>query len=69
MKTHPVECGDLLRRARVAFGAGRTIKESFRLTQLQAVVQMLDEHEGDFVDALGRDLHKVSHQVKAQIVQ
>lgn len=60
VKTYPVECGDLLRRARVAFQAGRTFKESFRLAQLQAVMQMLEEHEGDFVDALGRDLHKVS---------
>ncbi|XP_026199058.1 aldehyde dehydrogenase family 3 member B1 isoform X1 [Anabas testudineus] len=58
LKTYPLECGDLLRRARVAFQAGRTLKESFRLTQLEAVVRMLEEHEGDFVDALGRDLHK-----------
>lgn len=60
LKTYPLECGDLLRRARVAFQAGRTLKESFRLTQLEAVVRMLEEHEGDFVDALGRDLHKVT---------
>uniref|UniRef100_A0A8C2X2Z9 Aldehyde dehydrogenase 3 family, member B2 n=1 Tax=Cyclopterus lumpus TaxID=8103 RepID=A0A8C2X2Z9_CYCLU len=46
-------------RARVAFQAGRTIKEVFRLAQLEAVVRMLEEHECDFVDALGRDLHKV----------
>uniref|UniRef100_A0A8C2X6R4 Aldehyde dehydrogenase 3 family, member B2 n=1 Tax=Cyclopterus lumpus TaxID=8103 RepID=A0A8C2X6R4_CYCLU len=45
-------------RARVAFQAGRTIKEVFRLAQLEAVVRMLEEHECDFVDALGRDLHK-----------
>uniref|UniRef100_A0A8C2X2E8 Aldehyde dehydrogenase n=1 Tax=Cyclopterus lumpus TaxID=8103 RepID=A0A8C2X2E8_CYCLU len=51
-------CVDLLRRARVAFQAGRTIKEVFRLAQLEAVVRMLEEHECDFVDALGRDLHK-----------
>uniref|UniRef100_A0A8C2X120 Aldehyde dehydrogenase n=1 Tax=Cyclopterus lumpus TaxID=8103 RepID=A0A8C2X120_CYCLU len=55
----PLECVDLLRRARVAFQAGRTIKEVFRLAQLEAVVRMLEEHECDFVDALGRDLHKV----------
>uniref|UniRef100_A0A673CVL7 Aldehyde dehydrogenase 3 family, member B2 n=1 Tax=Sphaeramia orbicularis TaxID=375764 RepID=A0A673CVL7_9TELE len=58
MKTYPLECVDLLRRARVAFKAGRTIKESFRLAQLDALVRMLEEHECDFVDALGRDLHK-----------
>lgn len=34
--------------------------EVFRLAQLEAVVRMLEEHECDFVDALGRDLHKVS---------
>uniref|UniRef100_A0A8C2X233 Aldehyde dehydrogenase 3 family, member B2 n=1 Tax=Cyclopterus lumpus TaxID=8103 RepID=A0A8C2X233_CYCLU len=56
---HELECVDLLRRARVAFQAGRTIKEVFRLAQLEAVVRMLEEHECDFVDALGRDLHKV----------
>ncbi len=59
MKTYPLECVDLLKRARVAFQAGRTIKEGFRLSQLEAVVRMLEEHECDFVDALGRDLHKV----------
>lgn len=48
-----------MKRARVAFKAGRTLKEAFRLAQLEAVVQMLEEHECDFVDALGRDLHKV----------
>uniref|UniRef100_A0A665TV65 Aldehyde dehydrogenase family 3 member B1-like n=1 Tax=Echeneis naucrates TaxID=173247 RepID=A0A665TV65_ECHNA len=50
---------DLLRRARVAFQAGRTLKESFRLSQLEAVVRMVEEHECDFVDALRKDLHKV----------
>lgn len=59
LKTYPLESVDLLRRARVAFQAGRTLKENFRLAQLEAVVQMLEEHECDFVDALGRDLHKV----------
>ncbi|XP_005940238.1 aldehyde dehydrogenase family 3 member B1 isoform X1 [Haplochromis burtoni] len=58
LKTYPLESVDLLRRARVAFQAGRTLKENFRLAQLEAVVQMLEEHECDFVDALGRDLHK-----------
>ncbi|XP_071755877.2 aldehyde dehydrogenase family 3 member B1 isoform X1 [Centroberyx gerrardi] len=58
LKTYPLECVDLLKRARAAFQAGRTAKESFRLAQLEAVVRMLVEHECDFVDALGRDLHK-----------
>ncbi len=60
LKTYPLECVDLLKRARVAFQAGRTLKEGFRLAQLEAVVRMLEEHECDFVDALGRDLHKVT---------
>lgn len=59
LKTYPVECKDLMKRARTAFRAGRTLAESFRLAQLDAVVQMLEEHQCDFVDALGRDLHKV----------
>lgn len=59
MKTYPLECADLMKRARVAFRAGRTLREGFRLAQMEAVVQMMEEHECDFVDALGRDLHKV----------
>lgn len=59
LKTYPVECKDLIKRARTAFQAGRTLAESFRLAQLEAVVQMLEEHQCDLVDALGRDLHKV----------
>ncbi|KAK5932763.1 hypothetical protein CgunFtcFv8_004441 [Champsocephalus gunnari] len=58
LKTYPLQCEGLLRRARVTFQAGHTLKESFRVAQLEAVVQMLEEHESDFVDALGKDLHK-----------
>ncbi|XP_056149519.1 aldehyde dehydrogenase family 3 member B1 [Lampris incognitus] len=58
MKTYPLECVELLKSARAAFQAGRTAKKSFRLAQLEALVRMLVEHEWDFVDALGRDLHK-----------
>ncbi|TWW60384.1 Aldehyde dehydrogenase family 3 member B1 [Takifugu flavidus] len=58
LKTYPVECKDLITRARTAFRTGRTLTESFRLAQLEAMVQMLEEHQCDFVDALGRDLHK-----------
>lgn len=63
MKTHPLECVDLLKRSRVAFQAGRTLKESFRLAQLEALVRMLEDNECDFVDALARDLHKVTGNV------
>lgn len=59
LKTYPVECKDLITRARTAFQSGRTLSEAFRLAQLEAMVQMLEEHQCDFVDALGRDLHKV----------
>lgn len=59
LKTYPVECKDLITRARTAFRTGRTLTESFRLAQLEAMAQMLEEHQCDFVDALGRDLHKV----------
>lgn len=63
MKTYPLECVDLMKRARIAFQAGRPLNEGFRLAQLEAVVQMLEDHECDFVDALGRDLHKVRGDV------
>uniref|UniRef100_A0A8C5H669 Aldehyde dehydrogenase n=1 Tax=Gouania willdenowi TaxID=441366 RepID=A0A8C5H669_GOUWI len=43
---------------RLAFGAGRTLTESFRLAQMEAVVLMLEEHECEWVEALGKDLHK-----------
>ncbi|XP_030646888.1 aldehyde dehydrogenase family 3 member B1 [Chanos chanos] len=49
---------ELLNRSRAAFQAGRTAQDSFRLGQLEALVRMLVEHECDFVDALGRDIHK-----------
>jgi len=68
LKTYPLECVDLLRRARIAFHAGRTLKESFRLAQLEAVVRMLEEHECDFVDALGRDLHKVRVELLSSVI-
>ncbi|XP_062310727.1 aldehyde dehydrogenase family 3 member B1 [Osmerus eperlanus] len=58
LKTNALETVELLKRARAAFQAGRTLKESFRLAQLEAILRMLTEHECDFVDALGRDLHK-----------
>ncbi|XP_061672606.1 aldehyde dehydrogenase family 3 member B1 isoform X2 [Syngnathoides biaculeatus] len=58
LKTYPVEYEDLLKRARVSFQARRSIKENFRLAQLEAVVRMLEEHECDFVDVLSRDLRK-----------
>ncbi|KAK5871434.1 hypothetical protein PBY51_004317 [Eleginops maclovinus] len=58
LKAYPLECVDLLKRARVTFQAGRSLKESYRVAQLEAVVRMLEEHECDFVDALGKDLHK-----------
>uniref|UniRef100_A0A667ZFV9 Aldehyde dehydrogenase 3 family, member B2 n=1 Tax=Myripristis murdjan TaxID=586833 RepID=A0A667ZFV9_9TELE len=64
-KTYPLECVDLLKRAKAAFQTGCTTKESFRLAQLEALVRMLGEHECDFVDALGRDLHKVWGKVTA----
>uniref|UniRef100_A0A667ZXM3 Aldehyde dehydrogenase n=1 Tax=Myripristis murdjan TaxID=586833 RepID=A0A667ZXM3_9TELE len=65
LKTYPLECVDLLKRAKAAFQTGCTTKESFRLAQLEALVRMLGEHECDFVDALGRDLHKVWGKVTA----
>lgn len=62
MRTGPGECSDMLKRARAAFQAGRTANERFRLAQLDAVMRLVFEHECDFVDALGRDLHKVRNE-------
>ncbi|KAM9391474.1 aldehyde dehydrogenase family 3 member B1 [Pholidichthys leucotaenia] len=53
-----LECVDLLKRSRAAFQAGRTLKETFRLTQLEAVVKMIESNQNDFVGALDKDLHK-----------
>ncbi|XDV21239.1 hypothetical protein PO909_026373 [Leuciscus waleckii] len=58
LKSGAAACAEVLKRARAAFRAGRTAQDSFRLAQLEALVRMLMEHECDFVDALGRDLHK-----------
>uniref|UniRef100_A0AAY4BXB2 Aldehyde dehydrogenase n=1 Tax=Denticeps clupeoides TaxID=299321 RepID=A0AAY4BXB2_9TELE len=58
VKGSPVESAEVLRRARDAFKAGRTAEHGFRLAQLDALVRLVVEHECDFVDALGRDLHK-----------
>ncbi|CAJ1068806.1 LOW QUALITY PROTEIN: aldehyde dehydrogenase family 3 member B1 [Xyrichtys novacula] len=69
LKTFPLECVDLLKRSRVAFKAGRTLKESFRLAQLEALVRMLQDNESDFVDALARDLHKPRYEtVLAELI-
>ncbi|KAM8865858.1 aldehyde dehydrogenase family 3 member B1 isoform 2-T2 [Synchiropus picturatus] len=58
LKMYPLQCEGLLKRARGAFQTGRTMKESFRLAQLEALLRMVEEHECDLVEALGRDLHK-----------
>ncbi|XP_036383695.1 aldehyde dehydrogenase family 3 member B1 [Megalops cyprinoides] len=57
-KASPVIQAEQVNRARAAFQAGRTLKESFRQAQLEALLRMLVDHECDFVDALNRDLHK-----------
>ncbi|XP_008333781.1 aldehyde dehydrogenase family 3 member B1 [Cynoglossus semilaevis] len=61
LKIYTLDCVDLLRRARVAFQTGHTLKENFRLAQLGNLLLMLEEHDCEFVDALGKDLHKESH--------
>ncbi|XP_056313489.1 aldehyde dehydrogenase family 3 member B1 [Danio aesculapii] len=58
VKTGVSVCSEVLRRARAAFSAGRTAQDTFRMAQLEALVRMLMDHECDFVDALGRDVHK-----------
>uniref|UniRef100_A0A8C5H6H6 Aldehyde dehydrogenase family 3 member B1-like n=1 Tax=Gouania willdenowi TaxID=441366 RepID=A0A8C5H6H6_GOUWI len=57
-----------VQRARLAFGAGRTLTESFRLAQMEAVVLMLEEHECEWVEALGKDLHKVKVETVLYVI-
>ncbi|KAK7934095.1 hypothetical protein WMY93_004991 [Mugilogobius chulae] len=49
-------------KAKAAFKAGHTLKESSRLDQLGAMVRMLEEHECDFVQALGKTY--ISHTLR-----
>ncbi|XP_033901655.3 aldehyde dehydrogenase family 3 member B1-like isoform X2 [Acipenser ruthenus] len=51
-------CTELLRKSREALASGRTLREEFRLSQLEALVRMLVENEDEFVDVLHKDLHK-----------
>uniref|UniRef100_A0A8C5LLS1 Aldehyde dehydrogenase n=1 Tax=Leptobrachium leishanense TaxID=445787 RepID=A0A8C5LLS1_9ANUR len=41
---------------RDAFSSGKTKPYSFRLLQLNAILQMLEEHEADFIEALNKDM-------------
>ncbi|XP_075048413.1 aldehyde dehydrogenase family 3 member B1-like [Mixophyes fleayi] len=51
-------CEEILKKSREAFSSGKTKSYSFRLQQLQAILQMLDSHEAEFVGALEKDMHK-----------
>ncbi|KAM9330811.1 aldehyde dehydrogenase family 3 member B1-like [Gastrophryne carolinensis] len=51
-------CEEVLTKARDAFSSGKTKSYSFRVGQLQAILQMLDTHEQEFVTALEKDMHK-----------
>lgn len=50
--------GPLLERLRATFRDGRTLKRSWREEQLLALETLLEEREGDFLDALQEDLGK-----------
>ncbi|XP_067264303.1 LOW QUALITY PROTEIN: aldehyde dehydrogenase family 3 member B1 [Chanodichthys erythropterus] len=58
LKSGATACSEVLKRARAASRSRGTAQDSFRLAQLEAWVRMLMEHKCDFVDALGRDVHK-----------
>ncbi|XP_068127580.1 aldehyde dehydrogenase family 3 member B1-like [Hyperolius riggenbachi] len=49
---------ETLKKTREAFSSGKTKPYSFRIQQLQAILQMLESHEEEFVMALEKDMHK-----------
>ncbi|KAM3940870.1 aldehyde dehydrogenase family 3 member B1-like [Leptodactylus fuscus] len=49
---------EILKKSREAFLSGKTKSCPFRLEQLQAMVNLLEQHEMDFVGALEKDMHK-----------
>ncbi|MEE6512654.1 hypothetical protein FKM82_019767 [Ascaphus truei] len=49
---------DVLRKSREAFSSGKTRPYAFRVSQLEAIFQMLEEHEMEFVEALEKDMHR-----------
>lgn len=51
-------CEEILKKSKEAFSSGKTKSYSFRLQQLQAMVNMLERHETEFVGALQKDMHK-----------
>ncbi|XP_077317173.1 aldehyde dehydrogenase family 3 member B1-like isoform X1 [Lithobates pipiens] len=51
-------CEETLKKSREAFSSGKTKTFSFRIQQLQAILQMLDQHEKEIVTALEEDMHK-----------
>ncbi|XP_056384823.1 aldehyde dehydrogenase family 3 member B1-like isoform X2 [Hyla sarda] len=51
-------CEEILKNSQEAFSSGRTKSYPFRLKQLQAMVNLLDKHELEFVAALEKDMHK-----------
>ncbi|XP_073528736.1 aldehyde dehydrogenase family 3 member B1-like [Phyllobates terribilis] len=51
-------CEEILKKSQEAFSSGKTKPYSFRLEQLQAMVNMLERHESEFVGALEKDLRK-----------
>ncbi|NP_001087173.1 aldehyde dehydrogenase 3 family member B1 L homeolog [Xenopus laevis] len=54
----PSVCEDALRKCREAFSCGKTRPYSFRLLQLEAILNMLDKHEEEIVGALEQDMHR-----------
>ncbi|CAM8938315.1 unnamed protein product [Rhodiola kirilowii] len=48
----------LVKDLRVSFNSGRTRSYQWRVTQLQSVIKMAEDHEAEIVDALRQDLNK-----------
>ncbi|XP_069475517.1 aldehyde dehydrogenase family 3 member B1-like [Ambystoma mexicanum] len=49
---------EVIRKSRSAFLFGKTKTLEFRVAQLEAIFQMLVDHESQFVEALHKDLHR-----------
>jgi acyl-CoA reductase-like NAD-dependent aldehyde dehydrogenase len=58
MSIKPSEIQDAVRDLRVEFATGKTLSESWRRSQLEALLKMLQEGRGELCEAMKRDLNK-----------
>ncbi|XP_053556521.1 aldehyde dehydrogenase family 3 member B1-like [Bombina bombina] len=51
-------CEEILKTLRESFSSGRTRPYSFRISQLEAILEMLEKHEMEIVGALEKDMSR-----------